>query len=102
MKGNNNELTFYIYLYRGQINNLICFINIEGGYFYEFIYQSLDSKDLPDYQNISNDDTNQKIYQYDSFQNEYKRRFNILNIKKQVIHREEILFNENEIVIQII
>ena len=96
LKGNNNELTFYIYLYRGQINNLICFINIEGGYFYEFIYQSLDSKDLPDYQNISNDDTNQKIYKYDSFQNEYKRRFNILNIKKQVIHREEILFNENE------
>ena len=96
LKSNNNELTFYIYLYRGQINNLICFINIEGGYFYEFIYQSLDSKDLPDYQNISNDDTNQKIYQYDSFQNEYKRRFNILNIKKQVIHREEILFNENE------
>ena len=95
MKGNNNELTFYIYLYRGQINNLICFINIEGGYFYEFIYQSLNSKDLPDYPNISNDE-NKKKYIYDSFENKNKIRFNILNIKKQVINREEILFNENE------
>ena len=95
LKSNDNELTFYIYLYRGQINNLICFINIEGGYFYEFIYQSLNSKDLPDYPNISNDE-NKKKYIYDSFENKNKIRFNILNIKKQVINREEILFNENE------
>ena len=92
LKGNKKELTFYLYLYKGQINNVVCFINIEGGYFYEYIYQSLDSKNLPDSQNISN----QAIYQYDSFQNKYKRRFNILNIKKQVINREEIIFTNDD------
>ena len=101
LKGNKNELTFYMYFYKGQINSVVCFINIIGGYYYEFLYQTLDIESLPHYQIISINNNNINITKYDCFQNKFKRRFNILNIEKQKIIREKIIFEENKEDIQI-
>ncbi len=101
LKGNKNELTFYMYFYKGQINSVVCFINIIGGYYYEFLYQTLDIESLPHSHIISINNNNINITKYDCFQNKFKRRFNLLNIEKQNIIREEIIFDENKKDIQI-
>ena len=81
--GKEKELSFYEYLYKGQINKFICYINIIGGYFYEFLYDSLEYESLPNKQLIKINNKDIEIVINDDFNNKFKRRFNIININNK-------------------
>ena len=97
IKGESKILEFNLYVYKGQINHFTCFINIIGGYHFEFIYESLKKENLPIKQTININNKTYDISLSDNFDNTLKNRFCIINIPKQEIKKEEIIF-ENVVV----
>ena len=97
IKGESKILEFNLYVYKGQINHFTCFINIIGGYHFEFIYESIKKENLPIKQTININNKTYDISLSDNFDNTLKNRFCIINIPKQEIKKEEIIF-ENVVV----
>ena len=91
--------TFYILIYKGLLNWINAFINIEIPYsfFYEFFYYRLD-KELEDIEKkiiiqIENSQAMEyTIKNYDSFSSKNRKRINIMNIPYQ-----EDIIEENEL-----
>ena len=96
---NSNQVEFLIELYKCKINNYISYLNLnQDGYSYDFIYESKSKDLLPDIQEICLDNKNKvKIENPDTFGNNFKEKFGIINIPKQPYFSKNKIIDLNKI-----
>ena len=82
---NRNKADFLIELYKGKVNDYTSYINlIEDGYSYEYQYETKYSSLLPKSQKIIIEKNEVLIDKKVTFGNNYKIKFGIINIPKQI------------------
>ena len=96
---NRNKADFLIELYKGKVNDFTSYINlIKDGYCYEIQYETKYSSLLPKSQKIIIDKEEVYIDRKVTFGNNYKEKFGIINIPKQVeLSKDFKNCNNNEI-----
>ena len=92
---NSNKVEFLLELYKNKINNYKSYLNLlKDGYSYDYLYESKNKDFLPKTQKIMIDNNNELLIDNpDTFGNNYREKFGIINIPKQI----EFSNNNNKI-----